>query len=165
MNNYRKAISLETKSFWFLYTIILVSPFLGEGLSWTLREPIYLIYLLFFLVTNLTRRFSFASSGVFLFSFYAAMSFCYSLLTGNALVNLAASRFVFLYPILFLVGVNCKDKLKDKDVLALPFLFGLISCCFGIIEFLYPESLVKFYVSLGGNDILSSRSRSGIESG
>ncbi len=159
---YLRSLSFETKCFWMLYAVIAISPFLGGGISWILREPIFLVFLLFFFVRHLTRSFIFGSSSVFLFSFYAAISFGYSLFTGNALVNFAASRFVFLYPILFLVGINYREKLSDKDVLILPFLLGLISSCFGILEFFYPKSLTIFSQSFLGEQMLVSNYRTGL---
>jgi len=145
-----------------LYAVIVFSPFLGEGLSWQLREPIFFLFLLFFFMRHLTRKFIFASSSVFLFYIYATISFGYNLLIGNALVSFAASRFVYIYPLLFLVGMNFREKLMDKDVLALPFLLGLISSCFGIIEFIFPESVTIFSRNVIGKQMLISNYRTGL---
>jgi len=149
--------------YWFTYLIVIISPFMGAGMSWIIREPLFVIFLLFFFFRNPLRKFSFGSKGLFMISLYASMAVTFSVVFGGFSLQLLASmRFVFLYPILILVGVNSKNLFKIKDVFIFPWLLGIIASCLGVLEILNPQLLSAFRTSFLGETINVSNFRSGL---
>lgn len=81
---------------------------------------------------------------------------------GFSLQLLASIRFIFLYPILILVGVNSRGSFKIRDVFILPWLLGIIASCFGFLEMLNPQLLSIFRTSFLGEVINVYNYRSGL---
>lgn len=159
MNRNLKTWSFEEKLFLILYIIIVITPFIGQGLSWVVREPAYFLFLSIFLLKTFSHKLTFGSISIFLLFIYSSLAFIFSMLTENIPTILATSRFVYLYPILFLVGLNWRDNLRDKNVLFFPFIIGLFSSLVGVIEFFYPQILTIFSVN---NKLNISNYRTGL---
>lgn len=113
-------------------------PMMFGDFDWLVRES-SLVLLIIVAITVKNKRFRFVSWEFSLLFLYSVMMVIISLILDNSgFVLLSSLRFVFLYPLLFFIGVNSAGQLKLEAILVFPYLFGIATMFLGILELINP---------------------------